>query len=263
METIELKKVGEIAPPLFNDAGQPAGFVHSIETGAAVDGPGMRFALFVSGCQFRCLYCHNPDTWKLHNGKFYTVDEIIAEIRKYASFLRVAGGLTISGGEPMMQAHFTGEIFRRAKHELGLHTAIDTQGYLSGNLPDEWFEPIDLVLLDIKEFNSERHERLTGKPNEPTLLFAKRLAAMKKPVWLRYVLLPGFSDFEEDVEGLARFVAGLGNVERVEVLPFHKLGESKWQELGLAYELTDVRPPSPELVHRVREQFRSHGLETY
>ncbi|MDR3429121.1 pyruvate formate-lyase-activating protein [Silvimonas sp.] len=263
METIELKKVGEIAPAAYDAQGRQVGFVHSIETGAAVDGPGMRFALFVSGCQFRCLYCHNPDTWKLHNGKVYTVDDVIAEIGKYASFLRVAGGLTISGGEPMMQAHFTGEIFRRAKHELKLHTALDTQGFLSGNLPDEWFEPIDLVLLDIKEFNNERHERLTGKPVEPSLLFAKRLAAMKKPVWLRYVLVPGFSDFEDDVEGLATFVASLGNVERVEVLPFHKMGESKWQELGLDYELTNVQPPSPELTHRVREQFRKHGLTTY
>lgn len=131
MNVIELKKkVGEIAPPLFNEQGLPCGYVHSIETGAAVDGPGMRFALFVSGCQFRCLYCHNPDTWKLHNGKLYTVDDIVAEIGKYASFfLRVAGGLTISGGEPMMQAHFTGEIFRRAKHDLRLHTALDTQGF--------------------------------------------------------------------------------------------------------------------------------------
>ena len=263
MQTIELKKVGEIAPPLFNEAGQPCGYVHSIETGAAVDGPGMRFALFVSGCQFRCLYCHNPDTWKLHNGKLYTVDGIVAEIGKYASFLRVAGGLTISGGEPMMQAHFTGEIFRRAKHDLKLHTAIDTQGFLSGNLDDDWFEPIDLVLLDIKEFNSARHERLTGKPVEPTLAFAERLVRLKKKVWLRYVLLPGFSDFAEDIDALAAFTASLGNVERVEVLPFHKLGESKWQELGLDYELTDIQPPSRDLIKRVQAQFREHGLTTY
>jgi pyruvate formate lyase activating enzyme len=259
------KPAGEIVPAAFDADGNQFGYVHSIETGAAVDGPGMRFALFVSGCQFRCLYCHNPDTWKLHNGKQYTVDAIVAEIGKYASFLRIAGGLTISGGEPLMQAHFIGEIFRRAKHELKIHTALDTQGFLAAHLPDEYFDNIDLVLLDIKQFNPEKYEALTSKPLQPTLDFTERLVRMQKKIWLRYVLVPGISDDEQDVAGLAQYLGDLnrqspGLIERVEVLPFHKMGEDKWAELGMKYELTETRPPSQELVHRVREQFRAQGL---
>jgi pyruvate formate lyase activating enzyme len=261
----QAKPAGEIVPAAFDADGKQYGFIHSIETGAAVDGPGMRFALFVSGCQFRCLYCHNPDTWKLHTGKAWTVDAIVAEIGKYASFLRVAGGLTISGGEPLMQAHFIGEIFRRAKHDLRIHTSLDTQGFLAAHLPDEYFDNIDLVLLDIKQMNPAKYEALTGKPLQPTLDFAERLFKMGKKIWLRYVLVPGWSDDEADVQLLADYLAKFnqaypGVLERVEVLPFHKMGENKWEELGLKYELGNTKPPSTELVHRVREQFRAKGI---
>ncbi|WP_255587633.1 pyruvate formate-lyase-activating protein [Deefgea piscis] len=259
------KPAGEIVPAAFDADGNQYGYIHSIETGAAVDGPGMRFALFVSGCQFRCLYCHNPDTWKLHNGKQYTVDAIVAEIAKYASFLRIAGGLTISGGEPLMQAHFVGEIFRRVKNELKVHTALDTQGFLAAHLPDEYFDNIDLVLLDIKQFDPIKYEALTGKPLQPTLEFAERMIHLKKKLWIRYVLVPGISDDEQDVAGLANYLSDLntrapGLIERVEILPFHKMGENKWVDLGMKYELTDTRPPSQEMVERVRAQFSSKGL---
>ena len=256
------KPLGEIIPISFNMEKQQQGFVHSIETGAAVDGPGMRFALFVSGCQFRCLYCHNPDTWKLHNGKSYTVDAVMAELKKYASFLRIAGGLTISGGEPLMQAHFVGEIFRRAKQELKLHTALDTQGFLAAHLDDAWFDNVDLVLLDIKQIDPVKYEALTSKPLQPTLDFAERLQKMGKKIWVRYVLIPGISDDFADVEKLADYLKPMENLERVEVLPFHKMGESKWEELGMKYELTDTKAPTPELTERVRDQFRARGIFT-
>ncbi|MBS1154869.1 MAG: pyruvate formate-lyase 1-activating enzyme [Proteobacteria bacterium] len=259
-ETIPIKPLGEIAPACVDENGKLSGFVHSIETGAAVDGPGMRFVLFVSGCQFRCLYCHNPDTWKMRNGKLMSVDEVLKEIGKYANFLRFAGGVTISGGEPLMQAHYVGEIFYRVKTELKLHTALDTQGFLAAHLEDEWFDNVDLVLLDIKQFNPEKYERLTGKPLQPTLDFAERLTRMGKKMWIRYVLVPGWTDDYDDVEKLAEYLTTLKGIERVEVLPFHKMGEHKWEELGLDYELTNVPPPSQELIERVRNQFRARGF---
>ncbi|MBE9608832.1 pyruvate formate-lyase-activating protein [Chitinilyticum piscinae] len=258
------KPLGEIFPATVDDQGHLVGYIHSFETGAAVDGPGMRFALFMSGCQFRCLYCHNPDTWKIYSGRQMRIDDVVAEIGKYAKFLKFAGGLTITGGEPLMQAHFVGEVFYRVKKQWGLHTALDTQGFLAAHLDDSWFDNVDLVLLDIKQMNPEKYERLTSKPLQPTLDFARRLIRLKKKIWLRYVLVPGWSDDEADVDALATFLAelnrdGPGLLERVEVLPFHKMGEHKWEELGMKYELTDTPPPSQEVVDRVRSQF-SHYL---
>jgi len=251
---------GFISPACVDERGRLSGFVHSFEMGSAVDGPGMRYVLFVSGCQFRCLYCHNPDTIKMHNGTLMSVENVLEEIDEYAKFLRFAGGLTISGGEPLMQAHFIQEIFYRAKHDLHLHTALDTQGFLAGHLEDEWFDDIDLVLLDIKHIDADKYQRLTSQPLQPTLDFARRLAAMGKKMWIRYVLVPGYTDDFDDVEKLAEFVAGLAGVERVTVLPFHKMGEHKWEELGFTYKLKAVRPPSPALLQRVIGQFSLRGL---
>jgi pyruvate formate lyase activating enzyme len=256
------KHLGHIADPCVDENGMLSGFVHSFDTGGAVDGPGMRFVLFVSGCQLRCLYCQNPDTAKMHNGTLMRVEEVISEISKYAGFLRAAGGLTISGGEPLMQAHFVGEIFYRAKHELHLHTALDTQGFLAAHLEDAWFENIDLVLLDIKHIDPEKYQALTSHPLQPTLDFAKRLSVMGKKMWIRYVLVPGYTDDFNDVEKLADYISTLHGVERVEVLPFHKMGEHKWSELGYDYQLKTVLPPSPELLQRVINQFRSRKICT-
>ena len=228
------------------------GFVHSYETGAAVDGPGMRFALFIAGCPFRCTYCHNPDTWEMKHGKRTSSDEIIEKIAKYASFLRIAGGLTITGGEPLTQPDFVHEVFSRAKNELKLHTALDTQGYLAATLNDDWFAPVDLVLLDIKIMDPGKHLRLTGKELQPTLDFAKRLNRLHKKTWLRYVLIPGITDDPEDIQALADFIAPLQSIERVEVLPFHNLGIHKWEELGIPYTLKNQKSPTPEEVRLVQ-----------
>ncbi len=258
----ELKPAGFISPVCVDEQGRLSGFVHSFEMGSAVDGPGMRFVVFLSGCQFRCLYCHNPDTFKMHNGTLMTVDHVLEEISEYAVFLRAAGGLTISGGEPLMQAHYIREIFYLAKHDLHLHTTLDTQGFLAAHLEDDWFDDIDLVLLDIKHIDADKHLALTGQALQPTLDFARRLSAMGRKMWIRFVLVPGYTDDFDDVEGLADFVATLQGVERVEVLPFHKMGENKWAELGFKYQLKDVQPPSIDLLKRVIGQFRERGLDT-
>ncbi|WP_077927915.1 pyruvate formate-lyase-activating protein [Wohlfahrtiimonas populi] len=265
-----IKPAGVIAPVVINEDNKLSGFVHSIETGAAVDGPGVRFVMFSAGCQFRCLYCHNPDTWKLHNGKLKTVDEIATEIGKYARFLKFAGGVTFSGGEPLMQANFIGEIAYRVKQDYNLHIALDTQGFLAAHLDDAWFDNIDLVMLDIKHIDPEKYQALTAQPLQPTLDFAHRLVKMGKPMWIRYVLVPGLTDNLEDVEKHAQFVKSLQDdgialhgkklIERIEVLPFHNLGESKWQELNLKYTLSETEPPSPEFVKIIKEIYKKYGL---
>lgn len=235
------------------------GYLHSIETGAAVDGPGVRCAVFLSGCNMHCLYCHNPDTWKLHDGTPVTLEAVMDQIRPYAPFLRHAGGVTLTGGEPLVQKDFAVAILRACK-ALGLHTALDTQGYFGDRLSDEDLSCVDLVLLDIKLMNPAGYLRLTGAELQPTLTFAHRLARLNKTVWLRYVLVPGYTDADEDVRQLAIFASELGNIERVDILPFHQLGQHKWQELGKPYELADVRPPDDNMIGRVRAIFREHGL---
>lgn len=237
------------------------GFLHSIHTGSVVDGPGVRMVLWTTGCLLRCQYCHNPDTWHMKDGRPMTLEQVMAEIEKYRRFMQVAkGGVTISGGEPMVQAPFVARIFRECK-ERGIHTCLDTNGFLTERMRDEDLEAVDLVLLDIKSFDPKTHLRVTGQPVEPVLTFAARLAALGKPMWIRFVLVPGLTDDPENVEGLAAFVATLPNVERVEVLPFHQMGASKWERRGIPYPLRDTRPPDRVLVDRVVDQFRSHGLD--
>lgn len=264
------KPSGIIAPVFINEDNKLSGFVHSIETGAAVDGPGVRFVMFSSGCQFRCLYCHNPDTWKLHNGKLRTVDEMVNEIGKYARFLKLAGGVTFSGGEPLMQANFIGEIAYRVKEQYDLHITLDTQGFLAAHLKDEWFDNIDLVMLDIKHIDPVKYQALTSQPLQPTLDFAHRLIRMQKPMWVRYVLVPGLTDDLNDIEKHSEFIASLQAesiqmhdkklIERIDILPFHNLGEAKWQELNLKYTLGDTEPPTPEFVAQVKEIYKKYDL---
>lgn len=266
----ENKPSGIIAPVFINENNQLSGFVHSIETGAAVDGPGVRFVMFSSGCQFRCLYCHNPDTWKLHNGTLRTVDEMVNEIGKYARFLKLAGGVTFSGGEPLMQANFIGEIAYRVKQQYDLHITLDTQGFLAAHLKDEWFDNIDLVMLDIKHIDPIKYQALTSQPLQPTLDFAHRLIRMQKPLWIRYVLVPGLTDDLNDIEKHAEFIAQLQTesielhdkrlIERIEILPFHNLGEAKWHELNLKYTLANTEPPTPEFVAQVKNIYKKYSL---
>ncbi|MEN9223991.1 MAG: pyruvate formate-lyase-activating protein [Thermostichus sp. HHBFW_bins_43] len=235
-----------------------SGHIHSIETCGTVDGPGIRFVIFTQGCPLRCLYCHNPDCRDPHEGQVVEVEELIAEIGKIRNYLR-GGGVTVTGGEPLMQPDFVAEILRRC-HELGLHTALDTSGYVQLEAAKPVLAHTDLVLLDIKSYDPALYRKVTSVALEPTLQFARYLAEIRKPTWIRFVLVPGLTDPEENVKGLARFIASLSNVERVEVLPFHKMGEYKWQQLGLPYTLTDVDPPTPEQVNHVLQLFRDQGL---
>jgi pyruvate formate lyase activating enzyme len=239
----------------------PTGYLHSVETGAAGDGPGMRFMFFFSGCAFRCLYCHNPDTWKLKAGREITLDDAVQEVKPYASFLRRAGGVTVSGGEPLMQARFVGELLTRLHDELGLHTAIETQGHLGRKVDDDWFDAVDLVLLDIKHSDPATYRRITGCDLAPTLDFARRLVALEKPIWLRYVLVPGLTDGADDLARLADFAAGLGPlVRQVDVLPYHRLGMHKWAELGRPYALAATEPPTHDQIEAAVRIFRARGL---
>nr|WP_181803209.1 pyruvate formate-lyase-activating protein [Streptomyces shenzhenensis] len=241
----------------------PRGRIHSWDLSTGVDGPGTRFVLFVSGCPLRCLYCANPDTWHMRDGRETTVDAVLAEIEKYRAFITTAGGgVTITGGEPLLQSAFTGEILRRCK-EAGLHTALDTSGFLGARATDELLSHTDLVLLDIKSFDVRAYRGLTGGELAPTLNFATRLDRLGVPMWIRYVLVPGWTDDAKSIDGLARFVAGLDSVDRVDVLPFHKLGAAKYEALGVPFRLKDNPVPTPELTERVRAQFRAHGLSAY
>ena len=236
------------------------GFMHSFTTGSAVDGPGVRVVGWTAGCQFHCLFCHNPDTWNLQNGMPVPLAHAIEEVRKYRHGLKVmAGGLTISGGEPLMQDRFVIRLFKAAR-EMGVHTALDTNGLLGDRLRDDELENIDLVMLGLKAWDPERHRHLTGRDNGPVHEFARRLSARKRRCWVRYVLVPGLTDDEQDIGLLAKFIAGLQTVERVDVLPFHQMGQFKWKELGLSYTLADTAPPTRELVQRVCGQFRAEGL---
>lgn len=235
------------------------GHIHSIETCGTVDGPGLRFIVFTQGCPLRCLYCHNPDCRHWADGQEVTVDQLITEIQTYASYIQAPGGVTVSGGEPLMQPYFIREIFRRCR-ALGIHTALDTSGYCHLKVAEDVLEYVDLVLLDIKSYDSKTYQKVTGVALEPTLGFARYLSDIRKPAWIRFVLVPGLTDGQENVEGLADFLATLGNIERVEVLPFHKMGEYKWEQLGYPYELTATQPPSPEEVQRVVDIFKRRGL---
>jgi pyruvate formate lyase activating enzyme len=237
------------------------GFLHSYTTGSAVDGPGIRLVAWTASCMFRCKFCHNPDTWTLTNGLPITIQRATETLGKYANGLKVMrGGFTLSGGEPFMQDRFAVRILAAAKG-MGVHTAVETNGFYSDKLSDAELGNIDLVILDMKAFHAEQHERVTGVPdNAKVLAFARRLADLHRPMWVRYVLVPGLTDIPEEIEALAGFVATLGVVERVEVLPFHQLGRYKWERLGLDYTLAETEPPSQASVQRAIDIFTAAGL---
>jgi len=239
------------------------GFLHSFTTGSAVDGPGIRLVAWTTLCMFRCKYCHNPDTWTLSNGIPVTLARATEELRKYASGLKaMGGGFTLSGGEPLMQARFAARLFAAAR-ELGIHTAIETNGFYGERLTDAELANIDLVILDMKAFSLGQHRRVTaGIDNAQVFEFCQRLASLKRPMWFRYVLVPGLTDVPDEMEKVAGFAASLGVVERAEILPFHQMGRYKWQKLGLDYALSTTAPPSQEVVARAVRIFRAAGLRS-
>ncbi|WLS44735.1 pyruvate formate-lyase-activating protein [Micromonospora profundi] len=243
---------------------QVTGSLHSFDISTGVDGPGTRFVAFLAGCPLRCLYCHSPDTQYRRYGRPTAVDDLLTEIRRYERFLKVAhGGVTVSGGEPLQQPAFTREVLRRCK-EMGLHTALDTSGLLGDRADEALLDATDLVLLDIKSGDPATYRTVTRTGRlTPTVRFAHRLADRGTPIWVRFVLVPGLTDDPRNVDAVASIAAGLPTVERVEVLPFHRLGAQKYAALGLPFPLEGTPPPDEALLRRVRGQFHDHGLTAY
>ncbi|SMO55119.1 pyruvate formate-lyase-activating protein [Gracilimonas mengyeensis] len=239
------------------------GYLHSVETAGTLDGPGIRRVLFLNGCPLKCVYCHNPDTRRYKGG---TQTDAYTELRAIAKqkemLFSMKGGVTISGGEPLWQPEFVKTVFEGCKM-MGLHTALDTSGFLGPKADDELLSFTDLVLLDIKHFEPEGYKRVTGVDLQPTLDFAERLAFMNRPVWLRFVLVPGYTDHMDAIRKMAGYLYKLGNVERVEVLPFHKMGEYKWEALDMNYELFDIEEPTTDLITETKAQFEKEGLVVY
>jgi len=232
--------------------------VHSFESFGTVDGPGIRFVIFFQGCHLRCKYCHNRDQWDRESGTEYTVRELFTEIKKYRPYFETSGGgITATGGDPILQAEPIAELFRLCQ-KAGIHTTLDTSGVtkITDNVK-KLLSYTDLVLLDIKEMNSEHHRTLTGVSNELVFEFAQYLNEEKIPVWVRHVVVPGFTDFDSDTEcecvSLGAFLKTLSNVERLDILPFHKMGEFKWEELGVEYSLEDTQPPTAEQLDKLKE----------
>ena len=232
--------------------------VHSVESFGSVDGPGIRFVIFLKGCAMRCQYCHNPDTWDRAGGNLRSVDDVLSQALRYRSYWGEKGGITVSGGEALLQIQPLTELFHKAK-DLGINTCLDTsaQPFCRKDGRFSAFEALmkytDLVLLDIKHIDNDAHKRLTGSENENILDCARYLSDIHKPVWIRHVLVPGINDDDESLHKLRSFIDTLSNVERVEVLPYHALGVYKWEQLGIPYKLTDVKPPTEESVLHARK----------
>lgn len=240
------------------------GFVHSWDINTSVDGPGTRMTVFMSGCPLRCQYCQNPDTWKMRDGQPVYLQAMIDKVARYQDlFKSTGGGITFSGGESMMQAAFVSRVFRAAK-EMGVHTCLDTSGFLNRNYTDAMIDDIDLCLLDVKSGDEATYKKVTGGTLAPTIEFGKRLAARGSKIWVRFVLVPGLTDSEENVENVARVCEQFKDaIEHIDVLPFHQLGRPKWHELRIPYQLEDTKGPSAALKDRAKKQLEAHGFVVY
>lgn len=253
--------VAEIPVKTFSSAETVKGRIHSFESFGTVDGPGIRFILFLQGCLMRCKYCHNRDTWDLHDGREITVEELMKEVRTYKHFMKAnGGGVTASGGEAILQPEFVRDWFR-ACHAEGINTCLDTNGYMRRYDPviDELLDVTDLVMLDLKELNDDIHQNLIGVSNKRVLEFARYLQKRNQRTWIRYVVVPGWTDDDDSVHRLGRFIEGMDNIEKVELLPYHRLGQHKWKTLGEKYELEDVSPPPKETLEHIKEILQSYG----
>ncbi len=236
------------------------GRIHSIESMAAVDGPGIRFAVFFQGCPQRCIYCHNPDTWENQGGTEMTAEEIVEKALRYKPYFGDEGGITISGGEPFMQAEFLTELLKECKNAQ-LNTAVDTCGFYLNDKVKEALEYTDLVMLDIKHTDAEKFKEITKQDFCHTLEFLSYMKEIKKPLWIRQVILPGYTDSEEQIENLLNLTQD-ANVLKYELLPYHRLGVSKWEELGIKYEIPDILPPENEKMEILRKIIKNCGFKT-
>ncbi|WP_413110627.1 pyruvate formate lyase 1-activating protein [Thaumasiovibrio sp. DFM-14] len=237
------------------------GRIHSYESCGTVDGPGIRFIVFMQGCLMRCQYCHNRDTWDLNDGKEVSVEEIIKEVLSYRHFINASGGgVTASGGEAMLQPEFVRDFFQAAQAQ-GIHTCLDTNGYIRKHtdVVDEVLDVTDLVMLDIKQLDDNIHQNLVGVPNKRVLQFAEYLHKRGQKTWIRYVVVPGFTDDEASAHQLGKFIQDMDNIEKVELLPYHQLGAHKWEAMGYDYPLADVKPPSKETMEKIKIILTSYG----
>lgn len=238
------------------------GLIHSVETCGTTDGPGIRYILFMQGCQMRCLYCHNRDTWSMKSGYELSVKEVMNDVRRYRRFFRSSGGgLTISGGEAALQPKFVAALYKACRKE-GINTCLDTNGFVKKYNDDviEMVENVDMVLLDIKQMNNEKHLKLTKVSNAYTLKFAKYLAKIDKPAWIRYVVLPGYTDAKEDIIALGKFLEPMKNIKKVELLPFHQMGAHKWAVFNDDYKLKDTKPPTRKRLDKIVARLEDYGL---
>ncbi|QPK84172.1 pyruvate formate lyase-activating protein [Corynebacterium qintianiae] len=251
-ELLDARRTGDIA------------LIHSWELVTAVDGPGTRMTLFMSGCPLRCVYCHNPDTMEMKEGTLERIEDVARKILRYRPVFKASGGgLTLSGGEPLFQIAFVRRLLRDV-HAAGVHTTVDTSGFLGSRLTDGDLENVDLFLLDIKSGDPALYERVTARQLQPTIDFGDRLNARGKKVWVRFVVVPGLTDSPDNVARIAEIIGRWSsNVERVEVLPFHNMGADKWERIGLDYQLADVAPPTAQRLDEVRAQLRSTGIPVF
>ena len=230
------------------------GHIHSIETFGTVDGPGIRFVLFMQGCALQCQYCHNPDTWDPGKGRAVSIEDILTELEPYLEYYRRSGGgITVTGGEPTLQASFVAALFTEIKRRWGLHTAIDSSGFCDPDHVRELMSVTDLVLLDLKHIDPVKHTALTSQSNERMLRFAEILSGQGKPVWIRHVVVPGRTDSYEDLMRLGAFIGNLTNVEKLELLPYHRMGVYKWQQLNKLYLLDGVAEPTEREMEAARQ----------
>lgn len=237
------------------------GRIHSFESCGTVDGPGIRFIVFFQGCLMRCLYCHNRDTWDTHGGTQITVDDLMREVVSYKHFINASGGgVTASGGEAVLQAEFVRDWFSACKQQ-GYHTCLDTNGFVRRYEPviDELLAVTDLVMLDLKQLNDQIHQQLVGVSNHRTLDFARYLAKQGKTTWIRYVIVPGWTDDDDSAHQLGAFTREMGNIEKIELLPYHELGKHKWEAMGETYQLVGVKPPPKATMDRIRDIIASYG----
>lgn len=234
------------------------GYVHSIETCGTLDGPGIRYVVFFQGCPLRCKFCHNPDSWKINAGKTYSVQELMTDILRYKSFIR-SGGITLSGGEPLLQADFAAELLNECKNH-GIHTAVDTSGAIPLKDCREAVDAADLILLDLKHLDTEKCSELTGMGNENALELLDYCESNKKKVWIRHVVVPGYTEDYAHMERMAEYLSGYTVIQRVEILPFHKMGEYKWKQLGLNYDLKNTPEPTARSIERIRGIFAGYNF---
>ncbi|MCC5911631.1 MAG: pyruvate formate lyase-activating protein [Clostridiaceae bacterium] len=234
------------------------GKIHSIETFGTVDGPGIRYIIFLQGCPLRCKYCHNRDSWNLQEGKDMSVEELLQDIKKYIPFMKSSGGgVTISGGEPTLQLEFLLHLLKELK-KLDVHTCLDTSGFIHTSLMEEVLEYVDLVLMDVKHINSTKHKELVGVDNDKILAFGEYLSQKSIPIWIRHVVVPTYTDEEVDIKGLAEYILNLKSVKKVELLPYHSMGKEKWQALGLQYPLEGLPDATEEDIKRVKAIFNRY-----